>query len=220
MASEARSVAKRIRRVSSPEASESGVADQSDQPSGTLEARIVEEYLTELRDIRASGTGVAETSYYPALSNLFNAVGKTLKPKVRCVMNLKNLGAGMPDGGLFTADQFQRQSDGAPKAGQLPARGAMEAKGTKARSQGDCRKPAGQGIPENLRHRPRDEPARFPDRRARREWACRWSGNPSPWPTMNATSGNTRPRIRAPRPSRRASNSSSSSSVPAFTPRR
>ncbi|MGO8751309.1 MAG: hypothetical protein ACLQNE_35630 [Thermoguttaceae bacterium] len=27
-------------------------------------------------------------------------------------MNLKNLGAGLPDGGLFTADQFQRQADG------------------------------------------------------------------------------------------------------------
>jgi hypothetical protein len=46
-------------------------------------------------------------------------------------MGLKNLGAGMPDGGLFTADQFQRQADGPPKAGQLPARGAIEAKGTK-----------------------------------------------------------------------------------------
>ncbi len=77
------------------------------------------------------GGGVAETSYYPALANLFNAAGKSLKPKVRCVMNLRNLGAGMPDGGLFTPDQFQRQADGAPKAGQLPARGAIEAKGTK-----------------------------------------------------------------------------------------
>ena len=37
----------------------------------------------------------------------------------------------MPDGGLFTADQFHRQADGTPKAGQLPARGAIEAKGTK-----------------------------------------------------------------------------------------
>jgi hypothetical protein len=46
-------------------------------------------------------------------------------------MNLRNLGAGMPDGGLFTPDQFQRQADGAPKAGQLPSRGAIEAKGTR-----------------------------------------------------------------------------------------
>ncbi len=79
--------------------------------------------------IRSTGAGVAETSYYPALSNLFNAVGNTLKPKVRGVMNLRNLGAGMPDGGLFTADQFQRQTDGELKTGQRPARGAIEAKG-------------------------------------------------------------------------------------------
>jgi hypothetical protein len=91
----------------------------------------VETYLSELKDIRASGAGVAETSYYPALAGLFNAVGMTLKPKVRCVMNLKNLGAGLPDGGLFTADQFHRPSDVSPDAGQLPARGAVEVKGTK-----------------------------------------------------------------------------------------
>ncbi|MGH8543203.1 MAG: N-6 DNA methylase [Gammaproteobacteria bacterium] len=94
-------------------------------------SRILVDYLAELKAIRATGAGVPETSYYPALSTLFNAVGKALKPKVRCVMNLKNLGAGLPDGGLFTADQFRRQSDGALKAGQLPARGAIEAKGTK-----------------------------------------------------------------------------------------
>lgn len=93
--------------------------------------RILEEYLADLKEIRATGGGVQETSYYPPLSKLFNAVGKGLTPKVRCVMNLKNLGDGMPDGGLFTADQFQRQSDGALKTGQLPARGAIEAKSTK-----------------------------------------------------------------------------------------
>jgi hypothetical protein len=45
---------------------------------------------------------------------------------VRCIIN--NQGAGIPDGGLFTADQFQRQSDFIPEAGQLPARVAIEAK--------------------------------------------------------------------------------------------
>ena len=99
--------------------------------AGNAQRAILENYLTALKEIRSTGAAVPETSYYPALSNLFDAVGKTLKPKVRCVMNLKNLGAGLPDGGLFTADQFQRQTDAAPKAGQLPARGAIEAKGTK-----------------------------------------------------------------------------------------
>lgn len=89
---------------------------------------LLEQYLSQLNDVRTTGAGVAETSYYPALANLFNAVGKTLKPGVRCVMNLKQQGAGMPDGGLFTADQFERKADTRPGIGQLPARGAIEAK--------------------------------------------------------------------------------------------
>src|SRR5262249_44137053 len=109
----------------------SGTATPTGHENSSMARRILEDYLAELKAIRATGGGVDETSYYPALSNLFNAVGKSLTPKVRCVMNLKNLGDGMPDGGLFTADQFQRQSVAALKAGQLPARGAIEAKGTK-----------------------------------------------------------------------------------------
>ncbi len=93
--------------------------------------RILEDYLSALKIVWKSGAAVPETSCYPALSNLFNAVGKTLKPQVRCVMGLRNSGAGMPDGGLFTADQFRHQTDDAPQAGQLPARGAIEAKGTR-----------------------------------------------------------------------------------------
>ena len=108
-----------------------GTTDRESHEQAGGAGRILEEYLSELKAIRDTGAGVPETSYYPALSNLFNAVGKTLKPKVRCVINLSNRGAGLPDGGLFTADQFQRQADGEPKAGQLPARGAIEAKGTK-----------------------------------------------------------------------------------------
>ena len=89
----------------------------------------LETYLKDLRDIRSTGASVAETSFYPALSNLLNEIGKTLKPKVRCVINPANAGAGIPDGGLFTADQFQKATDAAPKQGQLPARGVVEVKG-------------------------------------------------------------------------------------------
>jgi len=87
-------------------------------------------YLQDLRDIRSTGARVKETSFYPALSNLLNEVGKTLKPKVRCVINLADRGAGLPDGGLFTPDQFQRASQADPLPGQLPSRGAIEIKGT------------------------------------------------------------------------------------------
>ena len=91
----------------------------------------LETYLRELRDIRSSGAGVQETSYYGALSNLCNDIGKALKPRVRCIINLRNQGAGIPDGGLFTADQFQKADPGQPLEGTLPARGAIEVKGTK-----------------------------------------------------------------------------------------
>ena len=89
----------------------------------------LETYLKDLRDIRSTGAAVAETSFYPALSNLFNEIGKTLKPKVRCVMPIADRGAGLPDGGLFTAEQFQKAGDTKPKAGQFPARGVVEVKG-------------------------------------------------------------------------------------------
>ena len=69
---------------------------------------------------------VAETSYYTPLANLLNAIGKTLKPKVHCVIHPKSHGAGLPDGGLFTPDQ--RISQDNPAQWPLPSRGAIEAK--------------------------------------------------------------------------------------------
>jgi len=88
-----------------------------------------EAYLAELRDIRASGAAVPETSGYGALANLLNEVGGKLRPKVRCLINLQNAGAGIPDGGLFTASQFPKGAHAAePLGGQLPARGALEVK--------------------------------------------------------------------------------------------
>lgn len=81
-----------------------------------------------MREIRATGAGQPETSYYPALSSLLNELGNDLKPKVRCVINLKNRGAGMPDGGLFTKDQFGKDKEANPFDGQVPSRGVLEAK--------------------------------------------------------------------------------------------
>lgn len=75
----------------------------------------VETYIRDLRDIRATGSAVPETSYYGALEALFNVIGKSLKPKVRCVINIQNRGAGIPDGGLFTPDQFGRRGDALPE---------------------------------------------------------------------------------------------------------
>ncbi len=93
----------------------------------------MEVYIEELREIRSSGAAVKETSGYGTLANLFNAVGHTLKPKVRCFIHVKNSGAGLPDGGLFTADQLKNTDEEAPLLGiPQPSRGVIEVKATDA----------------------------------------------------------------------------------------
>ena len=93
-------------------------------PAARLTA-AVQAYLADLRTIRASGGATGERSYYPPLSNLLNAVGAALKPKVACVTELADHGAGHPDLGLYAARQTQK---GRPREGQLPERGVVEVK--------------------------------------------------------------------------------------------
>lgn len=90
---------------------------------------ILSNYLQRMSEIRRTGSAVKETSFYGTLENLFNETGKSLKPKVRCIINLQNRGAGLPDGGFFTPSQFQRNSNEIIK-GQSPERGAIEVKST------------------------------------------------------------------------------------------
>ena len=85
----------------------------------------VEAYFEHLRGIRASGGATAETSSYTPLENLLNAVGAGLKPKVYCVGQLRDLGAGHPDFGLYAAKQVKR---GQPREGQVPEHGVVEVK--------------------------------------------------------------------------------------------
>ena len=85
----------------------------------------IEEYLDDLGRIRASGGGTDERSYYPPLTNLLNAVGGSLRPKVFCVSELAQQGAGHPDLGLYAARQVQR---GRPRNGQTPEAGVVEVK--------------------------------------------------------------------------------------------
>lgn len=87
----------------------------------------IQEFFAELRDTHLSGVAVKETSYYPYLANLLNATGKKLKPRVRCIIHPRSIGAGLPDGALITADQKSAAED--PLAeGLIPARGVMEVK--------------------------------------------------------------------------------------------
>ena len=85
-----------------------------------------EAYFADLHRVRASGGATGERSYYPALANLIGAVGRTLKPKVFCVLEGADQGAGHPDYALYTAKQVQK---GRPREGQVPERGVVEVKG-------------------------------------------------------------------------------------------
>ena len=87
----------------------------------------VEDYFAELRRIRATRAATEERSHYPALRDLLNSVGETLRPKVFSVIELGEQGAGHPDLGMFSANQVQRRQ---PKKGQgqTPECGVVEVK--------------------------------------------------------------------------------------------
>ena len=87
--------------------------------------QAAEAYFTDLRLVRGSGGATDERSLYVPLANLLNAVGSALRPKVFCVQDLANQGAGHPDFGLYTTRQVQK---GKPKSGQKPERGVIEVK--------------------------------------------------------------------------------------------
>ena len=85
----------------------------------------VETYFADLGRVYGSGGATGERSSYGPLTSLLNAVGSTLKPKVFCVGELADQGAGHPDFGLYSARQVQR---GQARAGQTPERGVVEVK--------------------------------------------------------------------------------------------
>lgn len=88
----------------------------------------VRTYLKRMAEIRSTGGATRETSYYSALENLLNEIGRTLKPAVVCNGQLRNQGAGHPDFGLYSRNQCAK---GEPKPGQgeIPERGVVEVKG-------------------------------------------------------------------------------------------
>ena len=85
----------------------------------------VETYFVELGRLSGSGGATDERSTYGPLAKLLDAVGATLKPKVFCVTEPVNQGAGHPDIGLYTSKQVQK---GRPRKDQLPERGVVEVK--------------------------------------------------------------------------------------------
>ena len=110
----------------------------------------VEEYFSDLRRIRASGGATSEKSFYPALTNLLNAVGSSLRPQVFCVGELADQGAGHPDFGLYTRRQVQK---GKPSKGQIPERGVVEVKPAGDDAWLDGGQPPGEPLLEPLQAR-------------------------------------------------------------------
>ncbi|MDE2786644.1 MAG: hypothetical protein OXL37_08275 [Chloroflexota bacterium] len=85
--------------------------------------QVVEAYFTDPRLMHGSGSAIDERLLYVLLANLLNAVGGALRPKVFCVQDLANQGAGHPDFGLYTIRQAQK---GKVKMVQKPELGAIE----------------------------------------------------------------------------------------------
>jgi len=90
-------------------------------------AYTVAAYLNDLRAIRSTGSATAETSYYPPITALLNSVGQTLAPTVLFSTQLRDSGAGIPDGGFFPQPKRQRRSS-EPDPLQNPERGVAEIK--------------------------------------------------------------------------------------------
>lgn len=87
----------------------------------------VEANLTQLH--ASLGAGTPETSGYPALSNLLNAVGESLKPKTTAVIHPAKGDAGIPDGALFSSKELKKHGQDSPSLLNLkPERGVIEVK--------------------------------------------------------------------------------------------
>ena len=84
-----------------------------------------EAYFTELSRLHASGGATGERSSYGPIHGLLSAVGAALKPKVHCVQEPADQGAGHPDFALYAARQVQK---GRVRGGQLPECGVVEVK--------------------------------------------------------------------------------------------
>lgn len=98
----------------------------NDEGSMSLKYTVVQ-YVTDLRAIRSTGSATAETSFYPPLDRLLNAAGQNLKPAILFSTQLRNQGAGMPDGGFFPQPKRSRRN-AEPPIPQNPERGVVEIK--------------------------------------------------------------------------------------------
>ena len=89
-----------------------------------LSRRHLADYLQHMRQIRGQAT--PEISYYSPLMNLFNAIGEEMRPPVKAIGQIRDVGFGIPDFGLLTAEQLKLFANGSKS--EKPDRGVVEAK--------------------------------------------------------------------------------------------
>jgi len=87
-------------------------------------------YLDTVQQIQRLRAGTGETSYYPAITAVMNAVGAALRPRVFCLHHPSG-SAGIPDFGLFEHTLFRRDDAPAWTDAVTPDRGVIEVKGTR-----------------------------------------------------------------------------------------
>ena len=87
------------------------------------------DYLDAIARIRNLNAGTPETSFYPALANLFDAIGAGLTPPVFCLSHVSGKEAGIPDFGFFERRKTQRGETPEWRPGIAPERGVAEIKG-------------------------------------------------------------------------------------------
>jgi hypothetical protein len=90
----------------------------------SMSSDFLGQYLTDIARIRRTGAGTGEISYYGCLASALNAIGTRLKPRVFCVPNLRNRGAGFPDMGLFAGADVGVKDEW--PEGRPPDRGVVE----------------------------------------------------------------------------------------------
>ena len=116
---------------------------------------LLDLYADEIAKVRGLHAGTRETSFYPALSNLFDAIGEGLDPPVLCLNHVSGKRAGIPDFGLFERARTRRgetpewREPGKRAIERRPAdpgRAGARAKGCKEARKIARRRPGGRGA--------------------------------------------------------------------------
>ena len=91
--------------------------DGNDETSGKPDRRILEDYLSELKAIRASGAGVAETSYYPALSRYSTRLAGPLNQRSAALLTLRTKVPACPTADYSLPNNFNANLTASPRPG-------------------------------------------------------------------------------------------------------